>query len=78
MLNKIVKFSGLLRENGIPASIRSTQVACEANSLIKNNNVNLQDALACIYLKNQRQRKKFDQLYENFFNCFYNAFYQFH
>lgn len=68
MISEIVKFSGMLRENGIPASIRSTQLACEAVPLIRNNNSNLKEALACIYLKDQRQRKKFNQLYENFFD----------
>jgi len=68
MINDIVKFSGLLRENGIPASIRSTQVACEAANLIKDGKGNLKEALACIYLKDQRQRKKFNSLYESFFD----------
>ncbi|MGB9936436.1 MAG: VWA domain-containing protein [Methanobacterium sp.] len=67
MINNIVKFSGLLRENGIQASVRSTQLACEAVPLIKDNNGNLKEALASIYLKDQRQRKKFNQLYEDFF-----------
>ena len=68
MINKIVKFSGVLRENGIPASVRSTQLACEAVPLIENNNGNLKEALASIYLKDQRQRKKFNHLYETFFD----------
>lgn len=68
MINEIAKFSGVLRENGIPASIRSTQVACEAAPLIRSNDGNLKEALACIYLKDQRQRKKFNQLYETFFD----------
>lgn len=67
MINEIVKFSGMLRENGIPASIRSTKIACEAAPLIDSSNVNLQEALACIYLKDQRQRKKFNELYKSFF-----------
>ena len=67
MINEIVKFSGLLRENGIPASIRSTKIACNAVPLIENNSGNLKEALACIYLKDQRQRKKFNELYESFF-----------
>ncbi len=68
MINEIVKFSGVLRENGIPASIRSTKLACKAADLIKGRNGNLKEALACIYLKDQRQRKKFNDLYESFFN----------
>ena len=68
MINEIVKFSGVLRENGIPASIRSTEIACKAVSLIDNDNINLKEALACIYLKDQRQRKKFDESFDSFFN----------
>lgn len=68
MINEIVKFSGVLRENGIPASIRSTQIACEAAPLIKDNNGNLKEALAAIYLKDQRQRKKFNEIFESFFD----------
>ena len=68
MIEKLAKFSGLLRENGIPASIRSTELACRAVDLIEINDGNLQEALASIYLKNQRQRKKFNKVYENFFN----------
>ena len=67
MIEKIAKFSGLLRENGIPASVRSTKLACMAIDLIEINDDNLQEALAAIYLKNQRQRKKFNNLYEDFF-----------
>ena len=68
MITEIVEFSGVLRENGIPASVRSTQLACDAVPLIRSNSGNLKEALACIYLKDQRQRKKFNQLYENFFD----------
>ena len=67
MINEIVKFSGILRENGIPASVRSTKIACKAVPLIENNDGNLQEALACIYLKDQRQRKKFNEIYTSFF-----------
>lgn len=63
MLEEITKFSGKLRENGIPASIRSTKMACQAIPLIEDNGRDLKEALACIYLKDQRQRKKFDEVY---------------
>lgn len=68
MINEIVKFSGMLRENGISTSIRSTQLACEAVPLVEKNNGDLKEALACIYLKDQRQRKKFNDLYDLFFD----------
>ncbi|WP_225369983.1 hypothetical protein [Methanobrevibacter arboriphilus] len=58
MIKDIVKFSAKLRENEIPASIRSTELACKAAPLINKNNGNLQEALAAIYLKDQRYRKK--------------------
>ncbi len=67
MISEIAKFSGKLRENGIPASIRSTELACKATLLIEKNNGNLKDALAAIYLKDQRHRKKFNKIYEDFF-----------
>jgi len=67
MLEEIAKFSGKLRENGIPASIRSTEIACQAVPLIKENDGDLREALACIYLKDQRQRKRFNELYGSFF-----------
>ncbi len=66
MIDEIVKFSGVLRDNGIPASIRSTQLACQSATLFKDRD--LKDALACIYLKDHRQRKKFDSLYQEFFD----------
>ncbi len=66
-MDEIVRFSGVLRANGIPASIRSTQTACDAASLIKGENIDLKETLACIYLKDQRQRKKFNECYEQFF-----------
>lgn len=67
MITEIVKFSAKLRENGIPASIRSTELACKATPLIEKNKGNLKEALASIYLKDQRHRKKFNQAYEDFF-----------
>lgn len=68
MISDIVKFSGKLRENGIPASIRNTKLACEAIPLIEKNDGNTKEALAAIYLKDQRYRKKFDRTYDDFFN----------
>ncbi|MCL2157321.1 MAG: VWA domain-containing protein [Methanobrevibacter sp.] len=68
MIEEIAKFSGLLRENGIPASIRSTKLACEASELIEKKDEKFQEALAAIYLKDQRRREKFNKVYENFFN----------
>ncbi|MGA2677063.1 MAG: VWA domain-containing protein [Methanobacterium sp.] len=68
MINDIVKFSNVLRDNGIPASIRSTELACKAVSIVDKEEINLKEALACIYLKDQRQRKKFDESFDSFFN----------
>lgn len=66
-MDDIVRFSGILRENGIPASIRSTQTAYQALKLTDGPKKNLREILACIYLKDQRQRKKFNECYDNFF-----------
>lgn len=67
MMEDIIKFSGILRENGISASVRSTKSACEAVNLFKNNEADLKLMLSAIYLKNHRQSDKFDKLYESFF-----------
>jgi len=67
MITNIVKFSGQLRENGIPASIRSTELACKATPLIEKNKGNLKEALAAIYLKDQRHREKFNKTFDDFF-----------
>ena len=67
MMKDVIKFSRILRENGIPASVRSTKSACESIPLIKNKETNLKLVLSSIYLKNYRQKDKFDKLYESFF-----------
>jgi uncharacterized protein len=66
-MEEIIKFSGILRENGISASIRSTNTACQAVTLLNENKMSLREILACIYLKDQRQRKKFNECYDLFF-----------
>jgi len=70
-MDKIVKFSGLLREKGIPASVRSTETATEAYKLLKkyskeNENV-LRDAFAAIYLKDKRQFPTFEETFDSVF-----------
>lgn len=67
MKEDLVRFSGILRENGIPASLRCTMSAYDALPLIKEGNGDLKEALASIYLKDQNKRKKFDKIYESFF-----------
>jgi uncharacterized protein len=67
MSKDVIRFSGMLRSNGIPVSIRSTKTACDAIPLIKANDGDLRDALASIYLKNQSQRNVFDKVYDSFF-----------
>lgn len=67
MKEDLIRFSGILRENGIPASLRCTMSAYDALPLIKEGNGDLKEALASIYLKDQYKRKKFDTIYESFF-----------
>nr|WP_319373924.1 VWA domain-containing protein [uncultured Methanobacterium sp.] len=67
MKEDLIRFSGILRENGIPASLRCTMSAYDALPLIKEGNGDLKEALASIYLKDQNKRKKFDTIYESFF-----------
>ncbi|MDR0912907.1 MAG: VWA domain-containing protein [Methanobrevibacter sp.] len=79
MIEGIVGFSQKLRENKIPASIRSTQLAINAVNLIKNSNKinlnknsyendeNIKNALRAIYLKDNRFKSKFDKVFDDFF-----------
>ena len=66
-MEKLVKFSRLLRENNIPASLRSTQTAYETMQMFKDNDENLNNALASVYIKNNQQRAKFDEVFKSIF-----------
>jgi uncharacterized protein len=66
-MEKIVKFSRLLRENNIPASLRSTQTAYDTMKLINDDNDLLNEALASVYVKNQQHRVKFDKIFKSVF-----------
>ncbi len=66
MMDDIIKLSGRLRENGIPASIRSTENACKAFDLLKDDEL-LREALASVYLKDERQREKFNEIFDSVF-----------
>jgi uncharacterized protein with von Willebrand factor type A (vWA) domain len=67
MKDDLIRFSRTLRENGIPASLRCTQSAYEALPLIEKGDGKLKESLAAIYIKDQHQRKKFNKIYESFF-----------
>lgn len=66
-MKDIVNFSRLLREGNIPASIRSTQAACEVYELFKDNEDGLEDALAAVYVKDINQREKFNKIFKSTF-----------
>ncbi|EKF84981.1 VWA containing CoxE family protein [Methanobacterium formicicum DSM 3637] len=66
-MDKIVTFSGLLREKGIPVSIRSTHTGTQVSKLIKEDDPLFKEALAAVYVKEQKQRESFNQLFEEFF-----------
>ena len=66
-MEEIVKFSRLLRENNIPASLRSTQTAVKTFKLFKNDENSLNDALASVYVKDNQQRTKFDKIFKSVF-----------
>ena len=66
-MEEIVKFSRLLRENNIPASLRSTQTAYETLKLFNHDDNLLNEALASVYVKNQAQRAKFDKVFKTVF-----------
>ena len=68
MINKIVKLSNDLREEGIPVSIRSTHAATEAyQNLSKANKNTLKTALRSIYIKDKYDMAKFDRIFDNIF-----------
>ena len=66
-MEKLVKFSRLLRENNIPASLRSTQTAYETMQMFKDNEEILNNALASVYIKDNQQRAKFDKVFKSVF-----------
>ncbi len=66
-MEEIVRFSRLLRENNIPASLRSTQAAHETLKLFKDDEDVLNEALASVYVKNNHQRVKFDKIFKSMF-----------
>ena len=66
-MDKIVTFSSLLRENGIPVSIRSTHTGTQVSKLIDDDDPLFKEALAAVYVKEQKQRESFNQLFEEFF-----------
>jgi len=67
MMQEIIRFSRLLREQNIPVSIRSTQTAYETVKLFKDRDNDLNDALAAVYVKNNQQRNKFDKIFNSVF-----------
>jgi uncharacterized protein len=66
-MDKIVYFSGLLRENGIPVSIRSTYTGKQVRELISDDDPYFKEALASVYIKEQKQRETFNRLFDEFF-----------
>lgn len=66
-MEKIINFSNLLRSNGIPASIRSTQNACQVLKLVSIDDPPFKEALASVYVKEQRQLENFEKLFEEHF-----------
>jgi hypothetical protein len=66
-MEEIVKFSRLLRENNIPASLRSTQTAYETLKLFNHDDDLLNEALASVYVKKHEQRAKFDKVFKTVF-----------
>lgn len=67
-MDQVVNFSAILRDNGIPASIRSSQTACKVMRIFGKDEPRLKEALAAVYVKNYQQRPKFDEIYHSFFH----------
>ncbi|BDZ68665.1 vWA domain-containing protein [Methanobacterium ferruginis] len=66
-MDKIISFSSLLRENGIPVSIRSTYTGKEVCNLIPEDDPSFKEALASVYVKEQKERETFNRLFDDFF-----------
>jgi len=66
-MKDIINFSRLLRADNIPASVRSTQAACEVYDLFKDNEDDLNNALAAVYVKDISQREKFNKIFKSAF-----------
>ncbi len=66
-MKKIIKFSRLLRDNNIPASLRSTQTAYETLKLFDDEDDLLNEALASVYIKKPGQRARFDKVFKSVF-----------
>jgi uncharacterized protein len=66
-MDKIVNFSSLLRENGIPVSIRSTYTSKQVTALISEDDPLFKAALASVYIKEEKQRNIFNRLYDEFY-----------
>lgn len=66
---RIVALSNQLREEGVTVSVRSTQTACEVWDLMKETTKieDMQNALKSVYIKDNHDEKKFDEIFEEFF-----------
>jgi uncharacterized protein with von Willebrand factor type A (vWA) domain len=49
-MDKIIYFSGLLRENGIPVSIRSSYTGKQVRELVSEDDPYFKEALASVYV----------------------------
>jgi uncharacterized protein with von Willebrand factor type A (vWA) domain len=67
-MEKIVDFSGLLRKNGIPVSIRSTYTGQQVQELIGEDDPYFKNALASVYIKEHKHGETFDRLFDEFFH----------
>ena len=67
-MDKIIYFSGLLRENGIPVSIRSSYTGKQVRELVSEDDPYFKEALASVYVKEQKQRETFNHLFDEFFH----------
>ncbi len=66
-MDSIVNFSGLLRRNGIPVSIRSTYTGQQVLELIGENDPCFREALASVYVKEHKQMETFHRLFDEYF-----------
>jgi len=67
-MDNVVNFSGLLRKNGIPVSIRSTYAGQQVQKLISEDDPYFKKAMASVYIKEHKQWETFDRLFDEFFH----------
>lgn len=73
---RIVALSNQLREEGVAVSVRSTKTACDVWNLMKDSTKmeDMQNALKSVYIKDNHDEQKFNEIFEELFTEEANTF----